>query len=448
MSTFGTSVLRCRVSESPTAYDGNPAYNQRRGRFGVTPQAFHSHYTLRMRLGVGLVSNGWMGRLHSRAYRQLPDRYPELDVVPDLVIACDPNANAAADAVSRLGYRQATNDYRAVIENPEVDVVSICAPNFLHPEIAEATTAAGKAFWIEKPMGRSVEESRAIHQAAIDAGVVTCVGFTYRQAPTLQEARRLIRSGALGRITHVNVGLIADYGSDPSGVFSWRFDRSLAGSGAIGDLLSHGFDLVQFLIGRIASVTALTSTFIPERPYFGDAPVSHFAKAEGGVLRDVENEDYAGVLARIDGGAVAVLEASRASVGPHLDTTVEVYGTEGSIRWGFEQLNDLLVSLRREGSRDGYQRLMAGPGMGEFSRFQPGVGFGVTIDDLKCVEGMLFVRSVLTGEQWAPSAGDGLAAALLCDATLESASSGLWTPIERPPANITFNAPVTGPFGS
>jgi len=393
-----------------------------------------------MRLGVGLVSNGWMGRLHSRSYRQLADRYPELDVVPDLVIACDPDPAAAAAAVRQLGYADATSDYRAVIEHPSVDVVSICAPNFLHAEVAHAAAAAGKPFWIEKPMGRSASESEAIHEAAQTAGLATCVGFTYRHVPTLQEARRLVRSGSLGRVTHVRVALIADYASDPAGAFSWRFARDLAGSGVTGDLLSHGFDLVQYLVGRIEQVSAMTATFIPERPYLSDGPVSHFARASSGALRRVENEDYAGVLARIEGGAVAVLESSRASVGPHLDTTVEIFGTAGSVRWAFQRMNEVQVCLRRDGDVDAYETRAAGPGMGEFTRFQPGVGFGLGFDDLKCIEAMLFVRSVVTGSQLAPSSGDGLAAARLCEAALASDATGHWVEVEPVVAGTTFAA--------
>lgn len=400
-----------------------------------------------VRVGVGLVSNGWMGRLHSRSYRQLADRYPDLGVVPELVIACDPDPAAASAAVNQLGYRESTADYRAVIEHPEVAVVSICAPNFLHHEIALAAAAAGKPFWIEKPMGRNTAESEDIHRAAMAAGVSTCVGFTYRQVPTLQEARRLIRTGVLGRITHLRIGLLADYAADPSGVFSWRFARSQAGSGVIGDLLSHGFDLGQYLVGRIDQVSALTETFIRERPSLGDGPVSHFARVEGGVMRAVENEDYAAVLARVDGGAVAVLEASRASVGPHLDTTVEVYGTNGSVRWAFQRMNELLICQRSPDVVDSYVVRAADPSMGEFLRFQPGVGFGLGFDDLKCIEGMLFMRSVVTGVQVAPSAGDGLSAARLCAATLSSAESGHWVSSEPVAAGTTFDAPPEHPAG-
>ncbi len=217
-------------------------------------------------LGVGLVSVGWMGRLHSRAYRALPDHFPELGVHPRLVVAADPIDAAREQATTRLGYERAVADYREVLTDPEVDVVSICAPNFLHREVAVAAAEAGKPFWIEKPMGRYASDSRAIHDAVRSAGVVTSVGFNYRHAPAIQRARELVRSGRLGRITNVRGSLLADYSSDPDAPLTWRFERERAGSGVLGDLLSHGLDLAQYVVGRIASVTALAETFIETRP--------------------------------------------------------------------------------------------------------------------------------------------------------------------------------------
>lgn len=157
-------------------------------------------------VGVGLISVGWMGRLHSRAYRALPDHFPELGVRPRLVVAADPVPAAREQATERLGYERAVADWHEVLTDPEVDVVSICSPNFLHREMAVAAAQAGKPFWIEKPMGRYASDSRDIHDAVQRAGVVTSVGFNYRHAPAVERARELVRSGRLGRITNVQIG--------------------------------------------------------------------------------------------------------------------------------------------------------------------------------------------------------------------------------------------------
>lgn len=121
-----------------------------------------------------------MGRLHTRAYRSLREQYADLGVQPELVVAADPVQTNRDDAIDRLGYAAATANYREVLANPEVDVVSICSPNFLHRELALAAVEARKPLWLEKPMGRSVDESRAITAAVEAAGLVSCVGFNYR----------------------------------------------------------------------------------------------------------------------------------------------------------------------------------------------------------------------------------------------------------------------------
>ncbi|MCJ1673834.1 Gfo/Idh/MocA family oxidoreductase [Rathayibacter sp. VKM Ac-2929] len=389
------------------------------------------------RFGVGLVSVGWMGRLHTRAYRAVPEHYPDLGVAVDLVSAADTDPGTRSLAEDVLGYRRTTADYREVLEEPEVDIVSICAPNFLHREVALAAAAAGKPFWIEKPMGRSAAESSEIARAAADAGVVTSVGFNYRHAPALAQARSLIRDGAIGRVTNVSVRLLADYSADPLGALTWRFLQARAGSGVLGDLLSHGADLAQYLVGRIDSVSALTETFVRERPLPGSAAAGHFSKGtEGGERGAVENEDYAAVLGRFESGAVAVLEASRVAVGPRAEYTLEVYGTKGSLRWDFQRLNELQLA----DDPSGYRTIMAQPGFGDFSRFQPGAGTSMGFDDLKTIEASLFLTSVLEGRQLAPSAADAWSAAEIVEAALRSDRSRAWESVAAVSGDTTYDA--------
>ncbi|WP_159499698.1 Gfo/Idh/MocA family protein [Microbacterium sp. 18062] len=391
----------------------------------------------RAHIGVGLVSVGWMGRLHSRAYLAAPVHYPDLPATAELVIAADPDAAGRSHAAETLGYRETTADYRDVLSHPAVDVVSICSPNFLHHEIAMAAVAAGKPFWIEKPMGRSVSESSEIARSAEAAGLMTSVGFNYRHAPAVAHARRLVREGALGTITNVRVALLADYSADPEGALTWRFSRDRAGTGVLGDLLSHGADLAQYVVGRIGSVSGLTETFIRTRPLPSGDSTSHFSKgARGGPTGHVENEDYAAVLARFDSGAVGVLESSRVAIGPRAEYRLEVYGTGGSLRWDFQRLNELQLA----DDTAGYRTIMVGPGHGDFARFQPGAGTSMGFDDLKTIEASLFLRSVVEGRQLAPSAADAWSAAEIVAASLRSAGSGVWTSVPAIEGGTTYDA--------
>ncbi|MBL3685473.1 gfo/Idh/MocA family oxidoreductase [Leucobacter zeae] len=389
-------------------------------------------------IGVGLISVGWMGQLHSRAYANLKYAYPEIGIRPRLVRAADPAPERADEAVRVLGYERASADYRDVLDDPEVDVVSICAPNFLHAEIGIAAARAGKHFWIEKPVGRGEDETREVAEAAGAAGVVSSIGFNYRHAPAIEHLRELIAEGRLGRITNVRGRMFADYSADPNGALSWRFVRGLAGSGVLGDLMGHLVDLVQYTLGPIAEVTALTSTVYAERPELPMGTGTHFAVIENGVMKPVENEDYAAMLVRLSGEAVAAeavgtLEASRVAVGPRASYGIEVYGTEGSAFWDFERMNELHLSGGRGAEHQGYARVMASPGMGDFARFQPGAGTSMGYDDLKVVEARKFLEAVVGRAAANSNIQDALSAAQVVSAAERSAALRDWQSSARVP---------------
>ena len=238
-------------------------------------------------IGIGVVSLGWMGRLHASSYQRIPSRFPELGIRPRLVVAADPLEENQVAAREQFGFEKAVASIDEVLADPEVEAVSICSPNFLHRDFALAAAAAGKPFWIEKPMGVDAGQSREIRDAAAaardGAGIATAVGFNYRHAPAIAHLRELVASGRLGRITNVRCWLIADYASSPDGPLTWRYDRSKGGSGVIGDLLSHGVDLVQHVTGqRLTEVSATTDVFIPDRPLPLGTGVGHGAVAEIG----------------------------------------------------------------------------------------------------------------------------------------------------------------------
>src|SRR5262249_49803741 len=205
-------------------------------------------------IGVGVIGMGWMGQVHSRSYRMIADRFRDAGIQARLIICADDVPARAREAQQRFGFEQSATDWKQVISDPQVQVVNITAPNYLHVEMAEAAAAAGKHVFCEKPVGRSPQETAAIERAARRAGVLTWVGYNYRWAPVVQYARQLIRDGKLGDLTHYRGRFLVDYGSNPDGVLSWRFQRDLAGSGTLGDLMSHVLDMAHMLAGRIERV--------------------------------------------------------------------------------------------------------------------------------------------------------------------------------------------------
>jgi len=379
-------------------------------------------------VGIGLVGVGWMGRVHSAVYRRVRDHYPECAGLPRLVIAADESEERAREAAERLGFETWSTDWRAVVEHPDVEAVSITVPNHLHREVALAAAAAGKHIWIEKPAGRVPEETAEIAASVAAAGVRSLVGFNYRQAPAVQHARRLIASGALGVIDHFRSQWVAAYAASPQGVLSWRFRRDRAGLGILGDLGSHAVDLAQFLLGPIASVTARTETVVAERPLPREAG-THFDVVQGGELAPVENEDVVWSIVRFERGVTGTIEASRVAVGPQARYAFEVHGSRGALAWDFERMNELALFLPLETGDAGYSRVLMGPRHEPFPRFQPGPGLPMGYDDLKVVEAALFLQSVVDGEQREPGVAEALAAAKVIAAMARSAASGRWEPV-------------------
>ena len=400
-------------------------------------------------IGVGLISVGWMGKLHSRAYQAIPLVYPELKIRPRLVHAADTAADRAEYARDVLGYAKGSTDYRAVLADPDVDIVSICAPNLLHKEIGIAAAEAGKPFWIEKPVGRDATDTAAVAEAARRAGVATSIGYNYRNAPAVERARQLIAGGELGRITNVRAVFFNGYAAEPKGALSWRFKKDLAGSGALGDLLSHVVDLVQYVLGPITQVNGLLSTIHKQRPILPMGQATHFAVIENGELGDVENDDYAAALVRFSAdspaaGAVGTLEASRVIVGPQCGLGFEIYGTEGSVRWNFEQMNELQLAIGRTGPNQGYTTILGNSSQGDYAAFQPGPGNSMGYDDLKVIEAKKFLVAVTGGEQRNSTIEEALADAKVIAATAASAEDGQWHTIDPVPG-ATFGHSPAGP---
>jgi len=267
-------------------------------------------------LGIGVIGMGWMGQAHSRAYRNIGDRFQDSGIRPRLVICADDVAQRATEAQAALGFAESTTDWHAVIAHPDVQVVNIASPNFLHLEMVHAATAAGKHVFCEKPVGRTPRETAEIERLAREAGVMSFVGFNYRWAPMVQYAKQLIDEGRLGAITHYRGRFFAMYGSNPLGHLTWRFQQAYAGSGVLGDIMSHAVDMAHMLIGPMERVVSHRHTFIPERP-LPSGQGSHFGLGQpDDPTGAVENEDYVGALASFANGAQASFETCRAIFGP------------------------------------------------------------------------------------------------------------------------------------
>jgi predicted dehydrogenase len=372
---------------------------------------------------VAIIGFGWMGRVHAQAYSRVRHHYPQFAQFPDLVAIADDVPGRAAEAARQFGARCAVTDWRAVVDDPDICAVSVTAPNFLHREIGTAVVTAGKHLWIEKPVGLSASDALAVARAAKARGVTTAVGFNYRNAPAVAVARELIAAGELGEITHARFYFLSDYAAHPDGALSWRFQRARGGNGVLGDLASHGVDLVRYLLGEVESVFADTAIFISQRPVPTRATSGH-QLASGGPRDEVENEDYVIAQMRLASGARCSLEASRISVGEQNAYGFEIHGTSGVVSWDFRRIGELRIGTGVAFQDQAVTTRYVGPGDGEYAAFQPASAMAMGYDELKVIEAQRFLQSIESGSPVGATIWDAVAAAQVIEAISESVRSG------------------------
>jgi predicted dehydrogenase len=377
-------------------------------------------------LRVGIVGFGWMGNAHARAYARLHHQYLDSALQPVLVAVAD---NAADDrlthAVAAFGFTAIHDDWHELIERDDLDLISITGPNFIHRDVAVAAAEAGKHIWVEKPAGRHAGETAEIADAVHAAGVQSAAGFNYRNAPAIELARQLIADGRIGAVASVNIRLLTDYAAHPRGALTWRFRNDWAGSGVLGDLVSHGVDLGRYLIGEITDLVCDRAIFIPDRPQVSGV-ASHFSRGTDGLRGPVENEDYVCALLRFVGGGRGTLESSRAAVGEQCAYSIEIHGERGALAWDFRRMGELRVCLDQDYQNASYATHYVAPGDGEFGHFQPGSGIPMSYDDLKVIEAHHLVESIVTGTPRGAIIDDAVRAAQLVGALAESAENRRW----------------------
>ncbi len=281
-------------------------------------------------LGIAMIGYAFMGRAHSQAWRTVGAAFDVPRTARRVVVGRD--ESAVADAASRLGWEEHATDWREVIAREDIDIVDICTPGFLHAEIAIAALEAGKHVLCEKPLANDTAEAEAMVTAARAArqrGQIAALGFTYRRVPALALAKQFVDTGKLGRIRQVRAAYFQDWLVDENAGMSWRLRQETAGSGALGDIGSHAVDQIQHLTGQKATaVRGRLATLVPQRP------------GEDG-LEEVTVDDAAWATLELEDGALASVEVSRMATGAKNQLTIELYGTDGALRFDLENPNEL-----------------------------------------------------------------------------------------------------------
>jgi predicted dehydrogenase len=376
---------------------------------------------------VGLIGFGWLGQAHSRSMQRIRTLFPGREFDPELVICSDNVPARVEEAIESFGYRRGSEDWRRVVDDPEVDVVFIAAPNAMHVELIEAAAQAGKDVFCEKPVGGTPAETARAERAVRHAGVISGVGYNYRWAPLVRYAAQLVADGRVGDVQHYRGRFFSMYGSDPLGLLSWRFLVDEGGHGVTTDLMSHSVDLAHLLVGPIARVAGTTETFIRERPLPLPGAGTHYGRGRPeDPVGEVTNEDYAGMLCVFESGARGSFEAGRTLIGPESQMAFDLHASEGAIGWNLERMNELQLYLATDDAHSGYTTVYGGERFPYHGNFVPGSANGIGFEDLVVIEDYEFCRSVAERRPHRPGFEDALAAVSVQAALLRSAESGHW----------------------
>jgi predicted dehydrogenase len=360
-------------------------------------------------LGVALIGTGFMGKCHANAWRAVAATFGGAPLRLELL--CDTPADKATAMAAQFGFARATDDWRAVVADPAVDVVSVTTPNGMHRPIAEAALANGKHVWMEKPMAPALADAEAM-AAAVRPGLVTMLGYNYSRNPAFRHAVKLIEDGVIGRPLHFRGVFDEDYMADADLPWTWRCQRSDGGLGALGDLGCHLVAAMLPLMGPVESVTAEVQTVVPSRPF------------EGG-MRAVENEDSAFAQIRFRSGATGSFSCSRVVRGRKNKLAWEVQGSDGTISFDQERMNELWLYRKTDRvATEGFTRILTGPAHPPYGAFSPAAGHNLGFNELKVIEAQELLAGIRDGAPVWPGFAAGLGIERIIHGMAEAAETG------------------------
>lgn len=385
------------------------------------------------KINIAMIGCGFMGKAHAVAYATMPMFFSPPPAIPVRKVLVDITDAAAREGAQRYGFESSSTDWRHIVGRADIDAVDIVTPNDTHAEIAIAAAKAGKHILCEKPLARTGDEAQTMLAAVEATRVVHMVAFNYRRTPAVALARRYIEDGRIGKVLNFRGTYLQDWSADPDSPLSWRFQKAIAGSGALGDIGTHVIDLARFLVGEIATVNAVVKTFVPTRPIQagGIDKLGTAEKDRKGPRGNVDVDDEMMTLLRFSDGAVGSIEATRNAHGRNNFLTFEVHGTGGSIAFNYERRDELRVMFADDpADARGFRTVYTGPAHPYGHGLWPIPGLGIGYTEVKVVECHDFLKAVVSGVQPSPNFRDGYRIARIADAILESAVSQSWVEVK------------------
>jgi predicted dehydrogenase len=369
-------------------------------------------------LGVGLIGTGYMGKCHALGWNAVATVFGDVER-PRLVHLGEATQDLADSKARELGFDKGSGDWREVVADPAVDVVSITTPNQFHPEMAIAALEAGKHVWCEKPMAGSLADAERMLAAARAAGTVTVLGYNFIQNPVAVLMRRILQDGQIGEVNHIRIEMDEDFMADAEALFYWKSEAS-SGFGALDDFGVHPLSLISFLFGGVRRVCGHMS-----KPY-ADRPLA------GGGRRAVETYDVASVLVELETGASGLIALSRSAWGRKGRIAVQIYGSRGTLLFDQERMNELQLyttDLPRE--TQGFRTILAGPQHKPYDRFIPAPGHQLGFNDLKIIECRALIGRIRGEAARVIDFEEGIRIERTVDAIGRSALTGAWVEVPR-----------------
>lgn len=366
------------------------------------------------KVNVAMIGYDFMGRTHSNAWRQVSRFFDELPVTPVLKVVVGRTVDKVTEARDRLGFEEAATSWEEVVARKDIDIIDICTPGDSHAPIAVAAAEAGKAILCEKPLANDVADAERMYAAAKRAGVVHMLCHNYRRCPAVTLAKQIISEGKIGDIHHYRGVYLQDWIVDPEFPRVWRLEKARAGSGSLGDILSHTMDLSRYLVGEPTEVTGLLKTFVDERPL-----------PDGTGRGKVDVDDSAQAIVKFANGAVGYYEGSRFAPGRKNYNQFEINGSKGSIVWDLERMNELQLYIEG-GPLSGFSTISVTDGQHPYvsAWWPPGHIIGYEHSFIHTVKD--FLTAFDKGEVPSPSFEDGLKNQRILDAIERSSKTGQW----------------------
>ena len=369
-------------------------------------------------VGIGLIGSGFMGKAHAWGYRNVRAVFP-MPLQPVLEILADATAGLAATAARDLGFVRSTGDWRALIADPKISIVSITTPPQMHAEMALAALAAGKHTYLEKPMAPNAAVARQMLEAAQKAGVKTQIGFNYLKNPMIALAREIVASDEIGEIVSFRGIHAEDYMADANTPWHWRLDPAVGG-GVVQDLGSHIIAMARHLVGPIIEVCAQVETVVSERP----------VATGSSEMRRVEVDDVARAIVSFARGCSGTVEASWVAHGRKMQIEFELVGSKGTLHFNQERFNELrLYRAGEAGGRNGFRTILAGPEHAPYGAFCPAPGHQLGFNDLKTIEVRDFLLAVAGESVAVADFKEGYEVQKTIDAILRSARERAWVAV-------------------